>query len=124
MTYRQINVQNLLQISHYLHQAEYRARYRVRTSVKDALDVDAARRVCSSFDFAGLFVHRGLVDRKVFLDHWGSLLCFLRDHLSQCLDETAFGAVTAREYYQYFDWLIEEAAKRPNRKPLAERALR
>jgi hypothetical protein len=109
VTYRQIRVQNLLQISQYLHQAEYRdARHAVRTTPKDQLNLEMARKVCSSFDFAALFVRHGLVDESIFLEYWGPLLVFLKMHLAHVLEEPAFGNVTARQYYRHFDWLMEK----------------
>src|SRR2546428_13904820 len=102
VTYRQIQVQNLLQLCQSLHQAEYRdARHKVRTADRGALDPEVVRTVCSSFDFAGLFVHDGLVDETVFLDFWGSTLVFLRGHLSDCLDQPLFGEFTGRQYYRH-----------------------
>jgi hypothetical protein len=110
--YKQIEVQNLLQLSHYLHQTEYReARHKVRTGKPGDLDPEALRKLCSSFDFAALFVHEGLVNESMFLDYWGNLLVFLRGHLSEDLDKPGFGELTGWQYYRHFYWLLERAAK-------------
>ena len=116
--YRQIKVQNLLHLSQYLHQAEYRdARQKVRTGKRGALEADAVRKVCSSFDFAGLFVHHHLVDPQIFISYWGDFLFFLQDHLSENLDQPLFGDVTIRKYYKHFHLLLEETAKQQKGTP-------
>jgi hypothetical protein len=110
--HKQIEVQNLLGLSNYLHQTEYReARHTIRTGTPGDLDAEALRKLCSSFDFAALFVHKKLVRESMFLDYWGSLLVFLRGHLSGDLDKLWFGELTGRQYYRHFDWLLERAAK-------------
>jgi len=116
VTYKQIEVQNLLQLSQYLHQTEYRdARHKVRTAKKGDVDVEALRKVCSSFDLAGLFVYKGLVNKNMFLDYWGSFFVFLRDHIPDDLKELGFGELTGQQYYRYFNWLLTEAAKNPTK---------
>src|SRR5579872_5149379 len=71
--HKQIQVQNLLQLSNFLHQAEYReARHQVRVAKPGNVDPQALRTLCSSFDFAALFVRQGLVDQSIFLDYWGN----------------------------------------------------
>jgi tRNA-dihydrouridine synthase len=114
VAHRQIRVQNLLQISQYLHQAEYRdARHTVRSSSREQLDLGAVRKVCSSFDFAALFVRHGLVDENIFLEYWCNMLLFLKEHLSDVLDEPMFGQFTSRQYYRHFEWLLEQASQKP-----------
>jgi len=113
-THKQIEVQNLLQLSQYLHQTEYRdARHKVRTAKKGDLDPEALRKLCSSFDVAAFFVCKGLINKSIFLDYWGSLLVFLRDHISDDLKKPVFGELTGQQYYRHFYWLLEEAAKHP-----------
>jgi hypothetical protein len=108
---RQIGVQNLLQMSQYLHQTEYRdARQAVRNASKDQLSVEMVRKVCSSFDFAGLLVRHKLIDEMVFLEYWGPLLLFFKSHLHETLDQSLFGELSLRHYYRHFEWLMERAA--------------
>jgi hypothetical protein len=109
---KQIKVQNLLQLSQYLHQTEYRdARHKIRPGGLGEVDQDSLRKLCSSFDFAGLFVHEGLVSKRFFLNYWGTLFIFLWGRISSDLDKKCFGEVTGRDYYPYFCWLLKEAKK-------------
>lgn len=111
-TYSQLMVQNLLRLSEYLHQTEFsEARHKVRTAKRGEVDPEAFRKLCSSFDLAGLFVRNGLVDEKVFLDYWGGLLIFLQDHISDNLHNLEFGNVTGQQYYRHFQWLLNQATK-------------
>jgi hypothetical protein len=113
-TYKQINVQNLLQVSQFLHQAEFRnARNAVRSCPKEQLDPDQVRRVCSSFDLAALFVRNKLIEKRIMLQYWGSLLIFLSKHFSDFSDKILFAQVAYRDYYQHFYWLMSEAQKDP-----------
>jgi hypothetical protein len=112
VTYRQINVQNLLNISQFLHQAELReARQVVRSSKPENLDFDAVRKVSSSFDLSALFIRHKLIDETVFLEYWGPFLTFLRSHLSGFENRVMFGDVSFCQYYRHFYWLMNEAAK-------------
>jgi len=111
--YRQMRVQNLLQISHYLHQAEYRdARRTVQKTPKEELTLELVRKVCSSFDFAALFVLHRLIDEDIFLEYWGNFLFFLKEHLADVLEQPMFENVTARLYYRHLEWLMGRA--KPN----------
>ncbi len=85
----------------------------MRTSPKDQLDLNCVRSVCSSFDFAALFIRNNLIDETIFLEYWAPMLVFLRGHLSEVIDTYAFGQITLRRYYQHFDWLMDEAEKHP-----------
>lgn len=110
----QIKTQNLLQISNFLHQPEIReARYRLRTTASENLDVDSVSLVCSSFDFAALFVKNKLVSEEIFLQYWRPLLLFLRVHLAEAMKKPAFGEISMGEYYRHFSWLLDRAAQTP-----------
>jgi hypothetical protein len=112
VTYKQIEVQNFLQLSQYLHQTEYRdARHKVRIGKPGELDPEAVRKVCSSFDLAALFVRKRLVNENMFLDYWGSLFAFLNKHLSSDLNRQWFGDLTGRQYYRHFCWLLDRATR-------------
>lgn len=103
--------EDLFTLMQFLHQAEFReARNIVRGPAWDGKDREAARMVCSSFDFAGLMVRKKLVDAEVFLDYWGRPICMLADALGNFLDEAHFAdGTTGREYWKDFVWLIREA---------------
>jgi hypothetical protein len=110
VTHHQIRTQNLLQVSSYLHEADYRdARHKVRTSPRDQLEMDSVRKVCSSFDFAALFVKNKLISEDLFIQYWRPLLLFLDTHLSGMQRQPAFGDITMGEYYQHFWWLLSRA---------------
>jgi len=78
------------------------------------VNLEIVRKVCSSFDFAALFVPHGLVDEAIFLEYWGTFLLFLKVHLADVLNQSMFGDITARQYYRHFEWLLERA--KPARK--------
>jgi hypothetical protein len=121
VTYKQIKVQNLLNISQFLHQAELReARHAVRNSQAENLDFDGVRKVSSSFDLAALFIRHKLIDEAIFLEYWGPFLTFLRSHLSGFENQVMFGNVSFCEYYRHFYWIMDEAAKKASQPgPLA-----
>jgi hypothetical protein len=121
VTYKQIKVQNLLNISQFLHQAELReARQVVRNSKAENLGFDLVRKVSSSFDFAALFVRHELIDEAVFLEYWGPFLIFLRSHLSGFENQVMFGNVSFCQYYRHFYWLMNEAVSKTSQAgPLA-----
>lgn len=110
--HHQVKTQNLLQISNYLHQPEIReARQRLRTTAPAEIDFDCVSLVCSSFDFAALFVKNDLVPEDLFLQYWRPLLLFLRGHLAEVMKQPAFGNISMAEYYRHFSWLLDRAAQ-------------
>jgi hypothetical protein len=80
------------------------------TDTKEQLSIDAVRKVASSFDFAALFVRHGLIKEAMFLKYWGLFLLFLKEHLSDALNEPSFSGATGRQYYRHLEWLMNRAA--------------
>lgn len=105
--------QALFQLQLFLAQPHFRsARAAVRLDNWDGTNPEAAGLVCSSFDFAGLMVRRGLVDQDVFFEYWGPVLCLFQKRLGNFLDETVGGDLRGRDYWRDFCWIIEEAKRR------------
>jgi hypothetical protein len=72
------------------------------------------RRVCSSFGFAGSMVRTGAVDKKAFLDYWGIPLAICSQRLPKAIweeDASAGLGFKAKDYYEDFVWLMDEANK-------------
>lgn len=105
--------QALFELQLFLAQSHFRsARAAVRQDTWDGTDLEAAGLVCSSFDFAGLMVRRGLVDQEVFFEYWGPILCLFEKRLSGFLNEAVGGDLCGRDYWRDFQWVIEEAMRR------------
>lgn len=73
--------------------------------------------VCSSFDFAGLMVYRGLVDDKDFYNYWAIPIVALARKLdafvvAQHFTGDAGGDFKGEDYWPYYDILVKEARKR------------
>jgi hypothetical protein len=105
--------QALFELQLFLAQPQFRsARAAVRQDSWNGSDLEAAGLVCSSFDFAGLMVRRGLVDQDVFFEYWGPILCLFRERLNTFLDQTVGGELRGREYWRDFQWIIDETIRR------------
>jgi len=109
---REIKVRNLFLLSEFLHQTEcHEARHRIAGPEIGEVDERAARKVCSSFDFAGLFVKHGLVDPAIFFEYWGDMLPLLHRRLSPFLQRKAVGELTGYEYWKHFAWLLDSSER-------------
>ena len=98
----QIRTQNLLQINSFLHQTEYReARHALQGAAIEQVDMRTIRQVCSSFDFAALFIKNGLIKKKLFVRYWRPTLQYLRKHLNAVSHLPIVGEVTVEEYYEW-----------------------
>jgi len=105
--------QALFQLQLFLAQPHLRsARAVVRQDCWDGTDREVAGLICSSFDFAGLMVRRGLVDQGVFFEYWGPILCLFEKRLAGFLDERVGGDLCGRDYWRDFQWIIEESTRR------------
>ncbi len=105
--------ENLLVLFQYLHQAEFRdARNVLRDPKVREVNDPAAKKVSSSFDFAGLFVRADLVDNDIFFWYWGDALRNLGDVLESFLETEQLKDLTGRQYWKDFAWLIEQAKSR------------
>lgn len=105
--------ENLLVLFQYLHQAEFRdARNDLRDPTATRVNEQAAKKICSSFDFAGLFVRAGLVDKDIFFWYRGDALRNLGDVLGKFLSAEQMKDLTGKEYWKDFAWLIQEAKSR------------
>lgn len=103
----------LMVLFNFLHEREQReARARVRSREAEALDMDAAKTVCSAFDFSAILVRSGIVDTEIFLDYWGDMLRYLDRRLVPILDQELFGGLTGRQYWRSFAWLLMQASQR------------
>jgi hypothetical protein len=114
-------VQNLVALGQYLHTPQFsdaRTAVRlnnIRLSTKDSM----VRRVCSSFGFAGALVRTGAVDKQAFLDYWGIPLSICSKRLPNSIwaeDASAGLGFKAKDYYEDFVWLMDEANKDLKRK--------
>jgi hypothetical protein len=102
-------IESLFRLLRYLQEAElHKARHAVyNLEGKPCTDWteeenSAARRVCSSFDFAGLALRHGLVDSNLFFDYWAPALRKLGSVLCPFVVANAY-------YWRDFYWLIEQA---------------
>ena len=107
--------QNLFSLLRYLQEGELHiARHTMLEQANRPYDTwteaqnTIARRVCSSFDFAGVLVRHGLVDSNVFLDFWGEPI----RRLGAVLDPF----LAANDYYwKDCYWLIQQAQQHKNK---------
>jgi hypothetical protein len=103
------------------------ARHRVLHSLKDkpltAWDQEdraAAKRVCSSYDLAGLLVKNQVINGAVFITSWGESVRHQYLILKPYLDQPVVSTLTGCEYWADFSWLNDEVLKsRRNQRVLA-----
>ena len=112
-TRQQKRIDNLVSIQLFLHRDDLsEARRRVRESkVKIALETDEVRRVCSSFDFAGVLLKHNAINKDIFLDYWASMLIPLDEVLAPIVNAPTGKGVSVRDYYKYCWWLMSEAKR-------------
>ncbi|HEX8351070.1 MAG TPA: hypothetical protein VF598_13990 [Hymenobacter sp.] len=113
---RNQQIQNLVELGQYLHTPQFSdARTAVRLGhIKPTTKDSMVRRVCSSFGFAGSMVRTGAVDKKAFLDYWGIPLAICSKRLPKSIweeDASAGLGFKAKDYYEDFVWLMNEANK-------------
>jgi hypothetical protein len=113
MAWTQKRLDNLVTLQSFLHRDDLsEARKAVREGTSNAgLNDPAIRRVCSSFDFAGMLVANGAVEKSYFLDYWYVPIITLSEPLETIANEYAGKGVTVRAYYKYAYWLIQESKK-------------
>ena len=109
----QKRIDNLVTLQAFLHRDEIGvARQAVREGkAGPSLQDPLVRRVCSSFDFAGMLVRNGAVQKAYFMDYWCISLLSLEKSLAAIADENTGEAVKIRDYYKEAYWLINEAKK-------------
>ncbi len=113
-SHRQIRIQALLQITNFLHQTEYRdARHALAGKPIEEVDFQTVRKVCSSFDFAALFVRNDLIDKALFIRYWKPVLRYLGDHLTALSEVPVLDGATMRDYYEHLFWLLGELKNGP-----------
>lgn len=109
---------SLYRLQLFLAQPHFRsARAAVRSDAWNGSDHESAGLVCSSFDFAGLMVRRGLVEPEVFFEYWGPILHLFGVRLKGFLDESVGGGLCGRDYWRDFHWLVEETTRRGHQVP-------
>src|ERR1700761_3387437 len=74
------------------------------------LKAQRVRQACSSFEFAGLLVRHGIVNKKIFLEYWRAPLITLFDSFSE-LAQQKTSKFKVKEHYKCFWWLMNEARK-------------
>lgn len=114
VTHGQIRTQNLMQVSSLLHQSEFReARHALQQGPLEEVDFEVVRTVCSSFDFAALFIKNGLIKKEMFVQYWRPMLAHLQVHLSALRKRPVLGETTLEEYYEHLFWLLGELQSAP-----------
>ena len=103
---------NLFSLQQFLHNGDLsEARRCIREGeILINLKDQRVRQVCSSFEFAGLLVRHGIVNKKIFLEYWRRPLITLSDSFSE-LAQQKTGKLTVKEHYKCFWWLMNEARK-------------
>lgn len=106
---------NLITIDQYLHQVDISAaRHAVRdeSALRTTFD-DNTRRVCSSFDFAGMLVRNRAVDKAIFIEYWNESLVKIDQRLAPFWENPNYtgSGYTLRVQYPSFYWLVQQAKK-------------
>jgi hypothetical protein len=112
----QKRLDNLVSIQQFLHRDDLsNARRAIREDEMQLTLQDArVRQVCSSFEFAGLLVRHGAVNKAIFLDYWREPLIALSIKFSD-LGQRNTGRLRIDQYYKYFWWLMGEAKRTAKR---------
>jgi hypothetical protein len=115
----QKRIDNLVRIQLFLHRDDLSdARRKLREGrVKISLETDEVRRVCSSFDFAGVLAKHNSINKDIFLDYWAAMLVPLEEILTPLADEPSGKGVRVRDYYKFLWWLMKEARARSSKAP-------
>lgn len=79
-------------------------------SVWTSSEREDAERVCAAYDVAGILIRNGIVPKQLIIDNWG-------DSIEKCHDAAKEYLASARaargaDYWDDFEWLAAEAAKR------------
>ena len=108
----QKKIDNLVSLQQFLHTGELSEARRCIREGEISIDLkdQRIRQVCSSFEFAGLLVRHGMVNKTIFLEYWRAPLIGLSDAFSELAHQKT-GKLTIREHYRCFWWLMNEAKK-------------
>jgi hypothetical protein len=117
---RTTRVQNLMNLLHFLYDRDLSEhRKTVRTGLGEKMlaewtdeEMQAARSVCSSYDFAGLLVRGGLVPEDLFLESWGPSIRDLYEILAPYLQSAQSSGLSGQDYWSSYTWLYTRATDR------------